>query len=63
MYANKCKAGDRLPAMNIEFWRDKIAKNVERNQMTIRNLRKLGWRVLVLWECEIRNPRVLEGKV
>jgi DNA mismatch endonuclease (patch repair protein) len=46
------------PASNGAFWLDKFAGTVERDRVAEAALRKLGWRVFVVWECEIRkNPR------
>ncbi|MEJ8574150.1 very short patch repair endonuclease [Microbaculum marinum] len=46
-----------------EFWEAKFARNVERDQRVQEELRKLGWDVIVIWECETRDPRKLENKV
>ena len=37
------------------FWKAKFERNVERDASTIRKLSKLGWRCLVVWECELRD--------
>lgn len=42
----------KLPETNADFWRKKILDNVDRDRRTIRELRKKGWRVLVVWECQ-----------
>ena len=42
-----------MPATRVEFWREKFERNVARDLTDQADLRKLGWRVLVLWECEI----------
>jgi DNA mismatch endonuclease, patch repair protein len=62
-HAHRCKAGDRLPATNTEFWRNKRNENVIRDRAAIGRLPKLGWHVLVVWECETRNARALASKV
>ncbi len=49
-----------LPAQNRAFWRSKFRSNVERDRRTVAALRALGWRVLVVWECQIRRGRVLD---
>lgn len=43
------------PKTNEEFWRTKITKNQERDSTTEKKLEKLGWRVLIVWECELRK--------
>ncbi len=45
------------PQSNAEFWRNKIVGNVERDQRQKAELQALGWQVIVIWECELRNNR------
>lgn len=47
----------RLPRSRETFWRDKIEENRLRDLYTVRELRKLGWRVCVVWECSFRSAR------
>jgi DNA mismatch endonuclease (patch repair protein) len=49
----------QLPTSNIEFWIEKIGKNKERDQKEIQKLQLLGWKVIVVWQCEIKN-RILQ---
>ena len=55
-----CKEASR-PKTRRKFWADKLDGNVRRDQRNYRALRKLGWRVVMVWECELeRKPgRVL----
>ena len=41
------------PKTRVEFWSRKFAENVARDKKTEQALKKLGWRVIVIWECEI----------
>ncbi|MFZ9916491.1 MAG: very short patch repair endonuclease [Phycisphaerales bacterium] len=43
------------PATRRAFWREKFARNRARDQRTARALRKLGWRVVTVWECSLRT--------
>lgn len=43
------------PRTRTEFWQSKFDRNVERDTMATQALQKLGWRVLVIWECETRD--------
>ena len=43
------------PSTRTEFWLDKFEKNVARDQRNVSALRALGWRVLVVWECDIKS--------
>lgn len=45
----------RLPKSNIEFWQTKIERNRQRDIETIEALKAKGWRVITIWECELRN--------
>lgn len=49
-----CRAG-RLPASNLDYWRPKLEGNVRRDAEKDEALRALGWRVLVVWECELKT--------
>ena len=44
----------RLPKSRTEFWRDKIYSNIGRDMRTDVELRLAGWRVIRVWECEVR---------
>ncbi len=48
-----------MPRTRPEYWVPKLARNVERDQQNEQRLKDLGWRVLVLWECEITDPLAL----
>lgn len=53
-----------LPKRNAEFWRSKLEGNVERDLRAQQRLRKRGWNVLILWQCEIqRNVDTLPEKL
>ena len=45
----------RLPKSNVEFWQEKISRNIERDHRTEAELTALGWRVIRVWECEIKT--------
>jgi DNA mismatch endonuclease (patch repair protein) len=45
----------KLPTSNAKFWRTKIFENVRRDAKIKADLKKLGWRILVIWECETKN--------
>ena len=44
-----------LPKPNTEFWENKIQRNINRDRKNIIKLESMGWRTLVVWECEIRK--------
>ena len=52
-HQHSCSRGSRQPSSNVDYWRQKLARNVLRDKATTRKLRRLGWRVLTIWECQI----------
>lgn len=58
-----CKLAS-TPSTNSEFWEKKFAANVERDARNYAALKELGWNVLIIWECEIKEilrSRVIPG--
>lgn len=51
----------RLPKSNVEFWKEKIERNVARDRETMQALLDLGCQVIRVWECELRNKANREG--
>jgi DNA mismatch endonuclease (patch repair protein) len=48
----------RIPASRRSYWLAKVNRNAERDKRTTRALRRLGWRVLTLWECQTRRAKL-----
>ncbi len=51
-HMHRCRYGRVVPATNAEFWRNKREGNVERDKRKQKELRSLGWEILVVWECQ-----------
>lgn len=47
------------PKSRVEFWMEKFKKNIAHDRRSEKALRNLGWRVLVIWECETQNETAL----
>jgi len=62
-HGHHCKRGDRTPATNTEYWLQKIGGNKIRDKYAIEKLEQEGWRVLVLWECELKNAELLKNHI
>lgn len=62
-HGHNCKRGRRPPKSNSAYWQAKIARNQERDKQTQSRLRTLGWRVMVVWECETRDAVTLVDKL
>lgn len=45
----------KWPLSNAEYWKNKIEKNERRDEKNIRDLIKIGWKVIVVWECELNT--------
>ena len=48
-----------IPKTNSNFWYDKISKNKERDKRVLNELEQAGWKVLVVWECQIDDKEKL----
>lgn len=53
-HGHNCRRG-RPPSANAEFWSSKLIRNVERDRRARAALEAQGWRVRVIWQCEIRE--------
>jgi DNA mismatch endonuclease, patch repair protein len=59
-HMHDCRYGRVVPATNAEFWRTKRESNLERDRRNVKLLKKDGWQVLTVWECQTRHPDILE---
>ena len=62
-HRHNCALGRRAPKSRIVFWTTKFAKNVERDDRVMRELRKAGWRALVIWECQLKDSVKLSRRI
>ncbi len=58
----RCKLA-RVPKSRLDFWLPKLEGNRERDRRTERELKRLGWGVLVVWECELGSIAAVAEKV
>ncbi len=56
---HNCRYGKVIPATRTKFWRDKREGNVERDKRNLRKLKSIGWKVLIIWECQTRDTKKL----
>ncbi len=54
-HGHDCARGARVPVQNRDYWMRKVARNMERDRSVRSALQGLGWRSLVVWECEIKD--------
>lgn len=62
-HMHSCKYGKVKPKTNADFWEEKRNGNASRDKANLRELKKAGWQVLIIWECWVRNPSLLEKRV
>lgn len=53
----------RLPSTRTEYWWPKLIRNRERDRLNVRALRRLGWSISIVWECQIRNVAALKRRL
>ena len=51
------------PKSRVSFWTSKFENNVKRDREKHSALKQLGWRVLVVWECELKSPAKLKNRL
>jgi len=52
-----------MPQSNVEFWQKKFERNIANDRKHTRELKKAGWQVLVVWECELKYPEKVLRKL
>lgn len=62
-HRHSCAAGRRLPKSRIDFWREKLERNQQRDAEQVRELTADGWKVLVIWECETKDSGLVEQRL
>ena len=58
-HRHDCPDGRKLPRSKPEYWGPKLERNRARDALHVAELRVLGWDVLVVWECELREASCL----
>lgn len=53
----------RLPKSRVDFWADKLRRNKERDTRNIKDLKRKGWSVLVIWQCQLARPERVERRI
>jgi DNA mismatch endonuclease (patch repair protein) len=55
---SKCKKSKR-PRTNRSYWENKIDRNIERDKQNRRKLKGMGYKVVTIWECELKKPELM----
>ena len=62
-HGHSCRAGVNRPRSNQDYWLSKLDRNKARDARNTNELRKLGWKTLTVWECQLKNVAALEKKI
>jgi DNA mismatch endonuclease (patch repair protein) len=59
-HGHSCKRAT-LPTSNVVFWQTKILTNMERDKRVRNELKKSGWKILIVWGCELKNRKKFDS--
>ncbi len=62
-HSHRCRYGKVMPKANAAFWRKKRLKTVLRDRRNRSAAQKLGWRVLTVWECQLRDIEAVKKRM
>jgi DNA mismatch endonuclease (patch repair protein) len=62
-HGHDCRRGARTPKQNRDYWVAKVARNRARDTRNVAALAAAGWRVETVWECELKDPGVLDRRL
>ncbi len=62
-HGHDCARGSRKPKSNADYWTAKLARNVARDRRVTADLTRDGWRVVTIWECDLKKPDAAEAVV
>ncbi len=62
-HGHDCPRGARMPKTHADYWSAKIARNRARDERTLAALAALGWRTLVVYECELKDRQSLARRL
>lgn len=62
-HGHDCARGARVPRQNRDYWLGKVGRNRERDIASQAGLKAAGWRVEVIWECELKDEAALTGRL
>lgn len=62
-HGHDCRAGRNRPKSNESYWFPKLERNKARDAANHAKLKQLGWELLILWECQLKDEAVLSEKI
>lgn len=46
-----------MPKSNVDYWKKKLYKNKERDEQNQKELKEMGWNVIIIWECQLKKDK------
>lgn len=62
-HRHNCSNGSAFPSTRAEFWKSKFEGNIKRDSANRKLLNNMGWRTIIVWECELKNQRRLATRL
>jgi DNA mismatch endonuclease, patch repair protein len=62
-HGHSCARGAREPLNNASYWRAKIERNRTRDSACLLQLRAIGWKTLVIWECQLKGEARIKTRL
>src|SRR5690606_27827511 len=53
----------RMPKSKLDYWQPKFELNIARDKANQRKLKRMGWEILVLWQCQLKNDAKLKNRL
>jgi DNA mismatch endonuclease (patch repair protein) len=61
-HGHRCRFG-RPPKSKLDFWLPKLKRNKNRDRKVRNSLRKLGWNILIVWQCDLKNEKNIQAQI
>lgn len=52
-----------IPKSNRSYWKPKLQRNVQRDKKVFKDINNLGWKIIVLWECQLKNIKLIDREL
>lgn len=62
-HSHRCAAGKAAPKSRLDYWLPKLEGNKRRDRKAVRALRRRGWTVITIWECQTKDDRRLQRSI
>lgn len=62
-HRHECRRGTSVPTTRVVFWQKKFVANKRRDAAVQRRLRRLGWSVVTVWECQLKRPELVRQRL